>query len=134
MKPPFSTEPEYGLKLRVNAASPEPVITRHACAPAAGPACLTGRAAAPGARIAATTATAPTTHAVTRPERAARAGLLILLPPLVALSAVRSRGCPSLPIRHPRPGGGSLVCCVGLPIESDAGNVYQIVSLRSRPE
>src|SRR3954451_21136577 len=84
--PPFSTEPVYGLKLRVNAASPEPVMTRHWCDPAAGLACCAGRAAAPGARIAATAATAPTTHAVTRPERRARAGLLILLPPLVALA------------------------------------------------
>src|SRR6478735_8523117 len=108
MKPPFSTEPEYGLKLRVNAASPEPVMTRHACAPAAGPACLTGRADAPGARIAATTATALTTHAVTRPERVARAGLLIL--PTSCGSSQR-RPCAvvrTAPSRRPRPGGGSL--------------------------
>src|SRR5215212_9118022 len=86
MKPPFRTEPEYGLKLRVNAASPDPVITRHWCVPAAFAAGCAGLAAAPGARIAATAATAPTTHAVTRPERVARAGLLILLPPLVGLA------------------------------------------------
>src|SRR6476469_9709047 len=92
MKPPLSTEPVYGLKLRVNAASPNPVMTRHACVPAAGAACCTGRADAPGARIAATAATAPITAAVTRPERAERAGLLILPTPFGSSPAPVARG------------------------------------------
>src|SRR4029077_978302 len=108
MNPPFSTEPVYGLKLRVNAASPEPVMTRHACVPAAGAADCVGLAAAPGARIAATAATAPTTHAVTRPERVARAGLLILP---TSCGSSQCRPCAvelTAPSRRPRPGGGSL--------------------------
>src|SRR6478609_5114985 len=133
MKPPFSTEPEYGLKLRVNAASPDPVITRHGCAPAAGFACCAGRADAPGARIAATAATAPITHAVTRPERAARAGLLILPTPFGSSPAPAARGGSSTDSsRHPRPSTGSH-SFHSPPDEACAGNVYQIVSMRSRP-
>ena len=94
--------PVYGLKLRVNAASPEPTMTTHGCAPAAGAACCAGRADAPGARIAATAATAPTTAAVTRPERAARAGLFILPTPFGSSPAPAARGGSSTDSsRHP---------------------------------
>src|SRR4051794_33834061 len=134
MNPPFRTEPVYGLKLRVNAASPEPVITRHACVPAAGAACCVGRAVAPGARIAATAATAPTTAAVTRPERAARAGLFILPTPFGSSPAPVARdGGSTDPTRYPRPISGPLRFHE-LPMRLVAGNVYQIVSKRSRPE
>ena len=102
--------------------------------PGRRPACFTGRADAPGARIAATTATAPTTHAVTRPERVARAGLLILLPPLVALQ----RRPVAVDIHRSRTGARDPAVgrfpFRGTHSEPDAGNVYQIVSLRSRPD
>src|SRR6476619_463916 len=128
---PLFTEPVYGLKLRVNAASPEPTMTTHGCAPAAGAACCAGRADAPGARIAATAATAPITAAVTRPERAARAGLLILPTPFGSSPAPAARGGSFTDSsRHPRPGGGPHALHRP-PIEACAGNVYQIVSMRS---
>src|SRR5690349_3485074 len=101
---PLLTEPVYGLKLRVNAASPEPVRTTHGCDPAARAACCAGRADAPGARIAATAAIAPMTAAVARPERAARAGLLILPTPFGSSPAPVARdGSSTDSSRHPRP-------------------------------
>src|SRR3954451_3914415 len=88
---PLFTEPVYGLKLRVNAASPEPTMTTHGCEPAARAACCAGRADAPGARIAATAATAPTTTPVESPERAARVGLLMLPSPFGSFPAPVAR-------------------------------------------
>src|SRR6185312_924672 len=129
---PLFTEPVYGLKLRVNAASPEPTMTTHGCAPAAGAACCAGRADAPGARIAASAATAPITAAVTRPERAARAGLLILPTPFGSSPAPAARGV-APPIRAGTRGPAvGRISVHGPPIEACAGNVYQIVSMRSR--
>src|SRR3954452_18045232 len=128
---PLFTEPVYGLKLRVNAASPEPTMTTHGCAPAAGVACCAGRADAPGARIAATAATAPTTTAVARPERAARAGLLILPTPFGSSPApVARRESSTDSSRYSRPSTRS-PALHGLSLSPVAGNVYQIVSLRS---
>ena len=76
---PFSTGPVYGLKLWVKAASPDPVITRHVCASAVEDALLAEIADAPGARLAATAATAPMTPAATS-RRLTRAAFLIPYP------------------------------------------------------
>src|SRR4051812_21107845 len=130
---PLFTEPVYGLKLRVNAASPEPTMTTHGCAPAAGVACCAGRADAPGARIAASAATAPTTAAVARPERAARAGLFILPTPFGSSPAPAARGGSSTDSsRHPATQHW-IAFLHSPPDEVCVGNVYQIVSMRSRP-
>ena len=107
-----AAEPVYGLKLRMNAGSPEPVMTRHACArrPALPAARASPLRLVPGSRQ----RPRPRRRRMRSPDRSAWRELdsSFSLPPLVALQTpAAARWMRTAPSRRPRPGGGSLSYC-----------------------